>query len=394
MADEDRKSPEEAGFSPEAPFTVQTEGLELTFYADGADRLDALLTMIGQARESIRAYYYIFARDECAASVRDALTEAAQRGVKVTLILDDFGSTADSLFLSPLLEAGGQFRRFSPHWGTRYLIRNHQKMLIADGERALIGGFNIEKAYFDPPEVNGWNDLGVCVKGEAVAHLAAWFDLLNEWTSEQTVNLRRVRQQVRQWQARSGQARWLVGGPSRRLSPWAESVIKDIERACQLDMIMAYFSPRGGLARRLGRVATRGKANFVLAGKSDNAATIGASRAHYGRLLKTGADIYEFQPCKLHTKLVVVDDAVYIGSANFDMRSLYINLEIMLRVEDAELADRMRAFIARHEQFSTHVTPQVHRQRLTIWNRLRWTMSWWLVSVVDYTVTRRLNLGL
>ena len=55
--------------------------------------------------------------------------------------------------------------------------------------------------------------------------------------------------------------------------------------------------------------------------------------------------IWEFQPCRLHTKLIVLDDAVYLGSANFDMRSLYINLEIVLYIEDAALARRLREYV-------------------------------------------------
>ena len=131
-----------------------------------------------------------------------------------------------------------------------------------------------------------------------------------------------------------------------------------------------------------------------MAGKSDNAATVGAARLLYGWLLKARAEVWEFQPCKLHTKLIVIDDAVYIGSANFDMRSLYINLEIMVKIEDKALADRMREFVAGHEAASVDVTPELYRQWATPLNRLRWWASWFLVSVVDYTVSRRLNLVL
>ena len=131
-----------------------------------------------------------------------------------------------------------------------------------------------------------------------------------------------------------------------------------------------------------------------MAGKSDNNATIGASRALYEKLLKAGAQIWEFQPNKLHTKLIVLDDAVYMGSANFDMRSLYLNLEIVVRIEDRALAETMSDFIAQHLPASLAITPQLHRQRATLWNRLRWRISWFLVSVVDYTVSRKLNLGL
>ena len=131
-----------------------------------------------------------------------------------------------------------------------------------------------------------------------------------------------------------------------------------------------------------------------MAGKSDNGATIGASRALYGKLLEARARIWEFQPCKLHTKLIVLDDAVYMGSANFDMRSLYINLEIVLRVEDKALADTMRDFIGGHLDHSLEITPQLHAERASLWTRAKWWASWFLVSVADYTVSRNLNLGL
>jgi len=120
------------------------------------------------------------------------------------------------------------------------------------------------------------------------------------------------------------------------------AVSNDLIAGTRLDMIMAYFSPAVRLLARIGRIAKKGETRLLLAAKSDNGATIGASRILYGRLLKRGARIWEFSPCKLHTKLIVLDDAVYVGSANFDMRSLYINLEIMLRIEDKALADMMR----------------------------------------------------
>ena len=133
---------------------------------------------------------------------------------------------------------------------------------------------------------------------------------------------------------------------------------------------------------------------MVMAGKSDNSATIGASRSLYSYLLKKRARIWEFAPCKLHTKLIVLDDTVYLGSANFDMRSLYINLELMLKIEDAALADRMREFVGQQIGASQPITVTLHQRRATLANRIRWNLSWLLVSVIDYTVTRRLNLGI
>ena len=386
--------PDPAGYVDAEPFSFTAHGQELTFYPAGKDRLAALLGLIDEAQSSLKLYYYIFSTDACAARVRDALAAAAARGVAVTLMLDGFGADASDDFLAALIEAGGRVLRFSPRWNTRYLVRNHQKMLIADDRTALIGGFNIEQSYFDPPDSDGWHDMGVSVCGDSVAKLVDWYRGLERWTANPRAQFLAMRRLVRGWHPGTGPVRWLMGGPTRALNSWARCVVRDIERASRLDMIMAYFSPSGRMLRRIGRVASRGDVRLVLAAKSDNAATVGASRALYGGLLRCGAKIYEFEPCKLHTKLIVVDDAVYVGSANFDMRSLYLNLELMLRIEDAELAQRMREYIAGHCLYSTEVTPALDRQRRTIPNRIRWWLSWWLVSVVDYTVSRRLNLGL
>ncbi|KUO49352.1 MAG: hypothetical protein APF82_06205 [Sphingomonadales bacterium BRH_c42] len=156
---------------------------------------------------------------------------------------------------------------------------------------------------------------------------------------------------------------------------------------------MAYFSPAAGFLRRIAVIARRGSARLVLAGKSDNGATIGAARSLYKYLLKRSTRISEFSLAKLHTKLIVIDDVTYIGSANFDMRSLYLNLEIMLRIDDAALAGRMREYIDQYAAVAEPITLEWHRANAGVVNRVRWVLSWFLVAVLDYTVTRRLNLG-
>src|SRR5690606_40224723 len=102
--------------------------------------------------------------------------------------------------------------------------------------------------------------------------------------------------------------------------------------------------------------ARKGETRLIFPERSDNGATVGAARALYGKLLRSGARIWEFQPCKLHTKLIVLDDVSYLGSANFDMRSLYLNLEIVLKIEDAALAARLRDYFAFHLPASEEIT--------------------------------------
>ncbi len=383
-----------ADWQDPAPFKVKAQGISLEFYPSGTDRLRRLIELIEGAEHSLKVCFYIFEPDDAGARVRDTLIAAAQRGVAVKLLVDGFGAGAGAEFFGPLTEAGGSYAKFSPRWSQRYLIRNHQKMVIADDDTAMIGGFNVAHDYFAPPDENGWHDLGLTLRGDAVAGLAGWFGQLEEWTSNPKANWRAMRKMVKEWDAGTGSVRWLIGGPTRGWSSWAKCVGNDLRHGKRLDMMMAYFSPSPSLLRRIGRISKEGETRLIMAGKSDNGATLGATRALYGYLLRRGAQVYEFQPCKLHAKIIVLDDAVYVGSANFDMRSLFLNLELVLRIEDKQLADTMRAYLAKHVPASKHITAQSHRRNATLANRIKWAVSWFLVTVVDYTVTRRLNLGL
>lgn len=376
------------------PFEVTAQGQALCFFPSGSGRLERLIALIDEAQSSLKLAFYIYADDGCGGRIRQALVAAARRGVAVSLIVDGFGAGVDDAYFAELKEAGGKFCIFGPKWRSNPFIRNHQKIAVADERVAMLGGFNIEEDYFAPPEKNGWRDLAFTIEGSLVARVAEWYAQLEQWTSDPHAPLRNIRRRVRHWNPGSPPVQLLIGGPTGRLSSWAWIVTRDMIHGTRLDMITAYFSPAVLLLRRIRRIARKGRTVLVFAGKSDNAATIGASRSLYRRLLRAGAKIYEFQACKLHTKLIVLDDAVYIGSANFDMRSLYINLEIVVRIEDRALAGRMREFIAEHIPASLEVTPDLYRQWSTPWNRLRWWLSWFLVTVVDYTVSRKLNLGL
>ena len=115
-------------------------------------------------------------------------------------------------------------------------------------------------------------------------------------------------------------------------------------------MIFAYFAPPGAMLRRIGHLGRRGRARIITASKSDNVATISAARHSYSRLLRRRVEMFEYQPAKLHTKLAIIDDVVHIGSSNFDYRSLYINLEIMLRIKDAKFAERNEKLFRRRNR--------------------------------------------
>ncbi|MFO6448119.1 phospholipase D-like domain-containing protein [Erythrobacter sp. NE805] len=373
------------------PFHVAAAGHDFTFYPHGQDRLKALLTQIDSARVSLKLFYYLFAGDVSGTMVRDALVRAARRGVMVDLIVDAFGNEAGAAFFQPLVEAGGHFAIFSPKWGTRYLVRNHQKLAIVDEARVMTGGANISDHYFAVPAENGWCDLSVLVEGPVVEQFTRWFGLLKSWVVNEaeghTPQLRRLRDIVKDWDGGDGPVRLLVGGPLVRKGHWAWVLRKDLVGARRLDTVSAYFSPPRSFRRLIARVGERGQARMIMAGKSDIAASISMARLVYGQLLRARVKLYEFAICKLHMKLLVVDDNSYFGSANLDKRSFRINVELMVRVEDAGLAAKLREMIDHLEGSSDAITPSWYAKHSTPLARLRWRIAYWL-SLADYRISK------
>ena len=367
---------------------------QLTLLPDGPERLEALIALIDGARETLRVLYYIYKEDVAGTRVRDALVAATRRGVQVHLLVDGFGSDASDDFFRPLIDGGCGFCRFSARYGRRYLLRNHQKLVLADGARVMIGGFNVEDSYFGTIESGAWRDLGLIVDGPSVGCLVDYFDRLFAWAKKPDGRIRELRRVLQQGSVTEGKLHWLFGGPTRRLSPWARAVRRDMLQARRLDLIAAYFAPSIGMLRRIARIARNGSARVVTAAKSDNDATIAAARSTYWFLLKRGVEIFEYQPTKLHSKLFVIDDTVHIGSANFDMRSLFLNLEMMLRIDDAEFAAAMRRFVDGEVANSAPITREGHNASRTPLNRLKWGVSYFLVAVADYRISRMLNFGL
>jgi cardiolipin synthase len=375
--------------------TLSVAGNRLTLLTEGPQRLAALLGLIDGARTSVRVLYYIYRADSAGAALRDALVAAAARGVAVSVIVDALGSepTAEDAFFAPLRAAGAAVCEFVPRWGRRYLLRNHQKLTIADENRAIIGGFNVQDSYFGTVEEGAWRDLGLLVDGPAVARLAPYFDALAAWARAPRARLRTLRRMLHRWSEADGAVRWLLGGPTPRLSPWARVVRHDMIGGDDISIIAAYFAPTPSMLRQLEKAAQRGRVRVVLPSRLDHGAAIWGARFTYAGLLRKGVTIYEYQPTKLHTKLFVIGDVVHIGSANFDARSLYLNLELMLRIDDPAFAAHVRAYVDGEVADSEAITAELHRERSPWWVRVKQAAAYFVMAVLDYNLSHRLNFG-
>ena len=388
---------------PQPVFNVG--GTRLVLLDTGKRRLDALIGLIDDARRSLRLLYYIYADDSVGRRVNEALIAAAKRGVSVALIVDGFGAdmVSSRAFYHPLEDAGVVVCHFSPRWGRSYLLRNHQKLALADGgdgegpARCIIGGFNIEDDYLGvavTPEMV-WRDLGLIVEGSTAARLSGYFDALHDWVRTPKAKIRHLNRALCRWSETEGSLRWLIGGPTRRLSPWARTVRADIRRGRRISIIAGYFSPSPTILRRLDKASKRrAEVRIVTAAKSDHDGAIAAARFTYAGLLRKGVRIFEYRPSKLHTKLYLIDHAVHIGSANFDMRSLFINLELMLRIEDPAFAEHVRGYIEGEIAQSDEITRQSYANNTGWLQRIRQFTAYTLLAVVDPNLSRGLNWGI
>jgi cardiolipin synthase len=378
---------------PACDKSVDVDGNRLTLLTEGPERLQALLALIDGAKESVRLLYYMYRDDWAGELVYAAMAHALDRGVSVSLLIDGFGAFVRDEYFTPLTDKGLRYCRFNPTFGRRYLIRCHQKMAMADDDIALIGGFNVEHDYFSPAgEPGAWRDLGLLVEGPSTRRLIAYYDDFFAWSSTKGSKIRALNRLIRNHSEHHGALQWMFGGPMTRLSPWAAATARDFLSTEDVALIAAYFAPTRAMLRRIARPG-RSRARIITAAKSDNHATIAAARYTYKNLLRRGAEIYEYQPTKLHTKLVVLDDIVHIGSSNFDIRSIYLNLEMMLRVDDPQFAMLLRNYFENELADCRPITAELHRKRTSWWTRIVQAISFFLVTTADYTITRRLNLG-
>jgi cardiolipin synthase len=164
----------------------------------------------------------------------------------------------------------------------------------------------------------------------------------------------------------------------------------DIAHGRQIQIIVAYFLPSWRIRKALVRTSHRGgRVELILPGKSDVLVSQLAGQSLYARLLRGGLSIHEYQPQILHAKLFIIDDVVYVGSANLDQRSLSINYELMIRFESKEMAEQARQVFQADLKHSNEITPDEWRRSNSIWRRLKQHWAYFLLARMDPYIAGR-----
>jgi cardiolipin synthase A/B len=341
---------------------------------DGRDTLAELRRQINGARRRISLSTYILSDDAVGREIVSLLTARAKAGVEVRLLVDAIGSFGIPLRLCrPLRRAGGQIARFNPALPMRGKgsanWRNHRKIAVFDGKAAIIGGQNLGLRYMgDRPSSRRFRDCSFLIEGPTAAAIERVF--IADWcqaTDEPPMSFASL---LRERCAHVGPARVevIASGPDCEGDPlWEtyEKLFSNCKRS--ITVVTPYLVPDRTLFTLLITAAHAGRHVKIMVPRRSDHRLLDLARRWYLRTLReAGAEILFFKPDVLHAKLVVVDgEQLVIGSANLDMRSLFLNYEIAAVVRDPAALAEVGALITGWEGESTRYTEDLYRRSRT-----------------------------
>lgn len=329
-------------------------GNRITLLKNGAEYFPALEAALDKAREHIHLETYIYRDDGSGQRIAQALMRAARRGVDTHLLIDGFGSgPLPQQLLQTMRDAGVQVLIYRPEvspWRLRrYRLRRlHRKLVLVDSTVGFVGGINIiddAELPDSPPQY----DYAVAVEGPLVGEVFAAVRRL--WNLVSWAQLRHTRSRDHQRPMAappvgSVRAKLLLRDNLRHRREIERAYLGAIGRAHQEIMIAnAYFLPGTRFRRALIAAAERGvRAVIFVQGQTDHPMANYAKQAFYGRLLKAGVEIYEYQKSVLHAKTAVIDGKwATVGSSNIDPFSLVLSREANIAVYDHGFAGELRA---------------------------------------------------
>ncbi len=313
-------------------------GNRVHFISTGEEAFAQLERQILEARHSIHIMTFILGRDAVGKRIIKLLAQRAREGVKVRLLLDALGCFPTSgSFCDPLRAAGGEVAKFMPVMPLQTRgsanLRNHRKIAIFDHRVAAIGGRNLAIEYMGPsPLKRRWRDFGAGIEGPAVSVLTEIF--LSDWAYASGQPLDRLRAELPVTVAPAAgesEIQIVTSGPDVAGDPLYEGILSLVQQAERSVWIVTpYFIPDEVLQRSLMVQARAGiDIRLVVPAKSNHPLTDLARRHHLRDLQAAGVKVLFYGPGMNHAKLILVDEAVGLwGSANMDMRSLFVNFEV------------------------------------------------------------------
>jgi len=339
-----------------------TVGNRFALCADGTTGFASMMDVVESATASLDITFYLIADDSVGTRFVETLERKVREGVSVHLILDRLGDLSrPRAALERLTKAGGEVRYFSPvvHAPDKghLNLRNHRKMVIADRRRVFSGGMNVGHEYMGPvPDPARWSDLSFTIEGPIVRVFCDTHD--SDWQTMGGTPSGRGRAPFVP-DPDGAIAQLVPSGPDRRNDDLHDGLVFAIHNARRRVWIATpYFLPTEFLGQALETAARRGvDVRIVLPEKSNHRIADFARGAYLRELSRTGCRILQFTRGMLHAKAGVIDDVAYVGSANFDVRSMLLNFEASMFVYDRPSVEAIAEWYAAQEVFSVEKTP-------------------------------------
>lgn len=359
------------------PRFVWRDGNQFELQIDGPTYFTSMLTAIEQAQYSIDIEMYLVSSGRLFTQFKHALLAAAARGVKVRILLDDFGAKGLAVSDRQTLQVPGIqllfFNRLRWRKGVGNLLRNHRKLLLVDRQLAYVGGTGLTDEFlYQHGEQPPWHEVMLAIRGPVAGD---WHTLFEHTWSGISKN----------WFRRTRNHDVTAIGPHKGRvcasnGPRAHHVTQSLYQQIALSqrhvwLVTPYFLPSLNLSRLLIRAAKRRlDVRVLVPGQvTDHPAIRQASRRHYARLLRNGVRIFEYQPCFIHAKVALCDDWISLGSTNFDRWNLRWNLDANQEVADAGFAEQVR-------QMMQHDFDHSDELHYASWLQRPWylhCLEWW-----------------
>ncbi|MFA6962008.1 MAG: phospholipase D-like domain-containing protein [Opitutaceae bacterium] len=354
-------------------------GNTVRLITNGEQAFTELETLINGAQHSIHIGTFILGRDDTGRRIVNLLAKRAREGVKVRLQLDALGCFFSSRsFVDVLRRAGGEIVRFMPviplSSRSSANLRNHRKIAVFDQHTAIVGGHNLAREYMGAQHLKKrWSDFGAVITGPAAALLNEVF--LADWAFASRQSLDTLHEELDPTAVRtegSSAVQIVASGPDVHGDPLYEGIISMIQEAeTSIWVITPYFIPDEVLLRSLIVKARAGKDVTLIVPAKSNHPIADYARRHYLRQLrKAGARIMHHTGRMMHSKAIIVDDRIgLLGSANFDLRSLFVNFEIGVFLYSEPDVLAMRAWAGELLRECIEPKPEP-RRRTRIWGNI------------------------
>ncbi len=327
-------------------------GHSIELLRSGESFFSANLELIEEAKQYIHFQSYIVDEDNTGLSMVNALIRAASRGVRTYLLLDAFGTEyLSGSLIRRIEESGILFRFFSPAFitkGFQLSLRLHHKVLLVDGEVAIVGGMNHADRYHGTQQMREWLDFALLIKGPECVHINSI--LKRHWNKTFISKKERSREIIHNIKLydENINLRVLENNWYRNKIEILKSYRAAFKHARKRMIIFAsYFLP-GRNERRLLRAASRRGViiKIVLSAESDARMFKRATSFLYDFILRNNIRLYEYLPANLHAKVATVDGTwCTIGSYNLNHISDYGSIEMNVDVLDTRFTGQFEKLL-------------------------------------------------